>query len=200
MVELGHGSREHAQSRESLGQAVGVGVELEHGRERRDGEFVDTQRPFHRVAFDARDKVGAADDDAGLWPPEKLVAAEGDEIGAGRERLARRRLVRQPEPAEVDQRAAPEIDREGHAACGAQPRNRGLGHRCREALDREVAGVDLHDQTGARADGGLVVLEVGAVGRADLAQLGAGARHHLGDAEGAADLDQLAARDRHLLA
>ena len=45
-----------------------------------------------------------------------------------------------------------------------------------------------------------VVLEMRAVGGADLDQPAAGARHDVGDAEGAADLDQLAARDDHLAA
>ena len=45
-----------------------------------------------------------------------------------------------------------------------------------------------------------VVLEVRAVGGADLDQLHARARHDVGHAEGAADLDQLAARHRHFLA
>ena len=45
-----------------------------------------------------------------------------------------------------------------------------------------------------------VVLEMGAVGGADLDQPGAGAGHDVGHAEGAADLDQLAARDDRLAA
>ena len=43
-----------------------------------------------------------------------------------------------------------------------------------------------------------IVLEMGAVGGADLDQPGAGAGHDVGHAEGAADLDQLAARDDRL--
>jgi hypothetical protein len=43
-------------------------------------------------------------------------------------------------------------------------------------------------------------LEVGAVGGAHFAQHGAGARHDVGDAEGAADFHQLAARDDDFLA
>ena len=45
-----------------------------------------------------------------------------------------------------------------------------------------------------------VVAGVGAVGRADLDQGGAGLAHHVGDAEAAADLDHLPARDDHLAA
>ena len=43
-----------------------------------------------------------------------------------------------------------------------------------------------------------IVLEMRAVGRADLDQAAARARHDVGNAEGAADLDQLAARDDRL--
>ena len=60
--------------------------------------------------------------------------------------------------------------------------------------------MDLHDRRGVGPDRGGVVLEMGAVGGADLDQPAAGAGHDVGDAEGAADLDELAARDDDLAA
>ncbi|MPM76653.1 hypothetical protein SDC9_123652 [bioreactor metagenome] len=61
--------------------------------------------------------------------------------------------------------------------------------RLGEARDRVVAGVDLHQQGGLRADGFGVILVVRAVGGADFVQADLGAAHYVGDAEGAADLD-----------
>ena len=56
----------------------------------------------------------------------------------------------------------------------------------------------LHQQRGVGIDGALVVLRMGAVGRAHLHQPGTGAFHHVRHAEGAADFYQLAPRDDHL--
>ena len=67
-------------------------------------------------------------------------------------------------------------------------------------VHRVVRGMDLHDRRGVGADRGGIVLEMGAVGGADLDQPAAGAGHDVGDAEGAADLDELAARDDDLAA
>ena len=58
----------------------------------------------------------------------------------------------------------------------------------------------LHEETGLRADGATVVVEVGAVRRAYLAEPCTTQRHHVGHAEAATDLDQLAARDDDLAA
>ena len=64
-----------------------------------------------------------------------------------------------------------------------------------EALHHVIRGVDLHQQAGFGADRLGIILEMRAVGRADLAQGRTGPRHDVRHAEGAADLDQLAARD-----
>ena len=55
----------------------------------------------------------------------------------------------------------------------------------------------MHAQQQARAvvDGVAVIVDAGAIGGADFAQDGAGARHDVGNAEAVADLDQFAARD-----
>ena len=70
----------------------------------------------------------------------------------------------------------------------------------REALDGVVAGVHLHEQRGARADRRGIVLEMGAVGGADLDQLAPARAMMSGMRNDAADLDQLAARDDRLAA
>ena len=87
-----------------------IGVKTEHGLERRQPALVHAERALQRIAVELADQVGSADDDAGLRPPEKLVAAERHQIGAGRQGLPRRRLVRQSPGGEIDQRAAAEID------------------------------------------------------------------------------------------
>ncbi len=63
-------------------------------------------------------------------------------------------------------------------------------HRMGKALDAVIAGVHLHQQGGALADGGGVVFEMGAVGGADLHQMAAGAGHDFRYPERAADLHQ----------
>ena len=60
--------------------------------------------------------------------------------------------------------------------------------------------MDLEDDAGFGAYRSAVVLEMGAIGRPDLDESGAGARHDVGHAESAADLDQLAARHDRLAA
>jgi hypothetical protein len=69
-----------------------------------------------------------------------------------------------------------------------------------EAGHGVIAGMDLHQQRGFRADGLGVVLLVRAIGGANLHQPDLRPAHHVGDAKGAADLDQLAARHHRLLA
>ena len=66
-----------------------------------------------------RDQILAADDEAGLRPAEQLVAGEGDEIGALGDRLRDRRLMREPEAGEIDQRAGAEIVDQRHLAAHA---------------------------------------------------------------------------------
>ena len=83
----------------------------------------------------------------------------------------------------------------GHSALPPQLRELARGHGGGEADHAIVGRVDLEEQPRLGADGLSVVLEVRAVGRADLAQHGARAPHDVRDAELAADLDQLSARD-----
>ena len=102
--------------------------------------------------------------------------------------------------SQVRQRAAAEVVDEHRAALVRQRRQlleRRLG---REPDDAVVARVHAQDRARALGPGGLEVLEVGAVGGADLDQLGAALAQDVGDAEAVADLDELAAGDEHLAA
>jgi hypothetical protein len=191
-------ARQQPQGGEPQPQTVGVGVEPEHRLERCQPALVEPQRPLQRIAVELADEFGAADDDAGLRPAEQLVAAEGHQIGAGVERLHRRRLARQAVFGEVDERPAAEVYGEGQAVAVGEFGQFGFADGRREALDRIVGGMHLHQHRRARADGGREIGKVGPVRRADLDQLAARARHDIRHAEGAADLDQLAARHRHL--
>ncbi len=146
------------------------------------------------MLLDFRDQRAVADDQAGLRAAEQLVAAERDNVCAGRNGFLHGGLVRQPPLRQVGERTATEIDGDRQPVLARERREFGERRLLREAADRVVAAVHLHQQPGARADRVRVVAQVGAVGRADLAQLGAGTTHDVGDAEGAADLDQLAAR------
>ena len=70
------------------------------------------------MAAQPLDELGAADDDARLRPAEQLVAGEADEVGAGREALARGRLVARS----VDERARAEVVDERQPVPRARPR------------------------------------------------------------------------------
>ena len=60
--------------------------------------------------------------------------------------------------------------------------------------------MDLEYHLRIGRDGALIVVQMRAVGGADLDEFGARSRHDIGDAEAAADLDKLAAADDNLLA
>jgi len=81
-----------------------------------------------------------------------------------------------------------------------QLRQFGGGHARGETLNAVIARVHPHDQTAARADGGLVVTGVGAVGGADFNELHPGAGHDVGNAKRPADFDQFAPGDDAFLA
>ena len=101
--------RQGTQCRHSLRQPVGIAIELEGGFERGQPHLVDPQRPFHRIAIDLRDQFPAADDEAGLRAAEQLVARESNEIGAVGDSFRDRRLMRETEARQIDQRAGAEI-------------------------------------------------------------------------------------------
>ena len=68
------------------------------------------------MAAQRRERLGAPDQEPGLRAAEQLVAAEGDEVGAGGDALLHRGFVRAADAAQVEQRAAAEILDEQQAA------------------------------------------------------------------------------------
>ena len=183
------------QCRHTLGQSGGIAVEPERRRDGRDPDLVEAQRPFHRVAVERGDKVLLADDEARLRATQKLVAGEGHEVRTVGDRLTHGRLVAQAQAREIGERAGAQIVDERQTMRAGKGREITRLDARREALDAIIGSMDLEDEAGIRPDRGLVVLEVGAVGGADLRQQRAGAGHDVRHAKGAADLDQLAARD-----
>jgi len=173
-------------------------VRQQHRFERRHDRLVDAQRPRQGVAPQPLEQRRTPRQDPRLRPPEKLVAAGADEIGAGSERLLHRSLVTQPMAAQVAQVAAPLVHEHGHAAPAAEARQVRQRHGVGEADDAVIARMHLQEERRLRTDRPLVVGEARLVRRAHLAQDGAALREDVGDAERAADLDQLAARDDHL--
>ena len=109
---------EHPQHGHLAQRPLGVEVEQQRSLERGEAELVDAQRAVQRMPAQALDQVGAADDDSGLRAAEQLVAAEADEVGAGGERVPRRRLV-----GEVA-RARPSRDRRAAARRALAQRRR----------------------------------------------------------------------------
>ncbi|MNN12429.1 hypothetical protein D3C81_1254210 [compost metagenome] len=131
---------------------------------------------------------------------EQFVATEGHDVRAIEQRLAHRRLGGQPPAGQVQQAAAAEVFEQWQAVPVCQLRQFSGRHARGEALNAVVARVHPHDQTAARADGGLVVAGMGAVGGAHLDQLHPGAGHDVGNAEGAADFNQFAPGNNPFLA
>src|SRR5207244_4510887 len=199
-LDVGRRPREQPQRRQALRELLRLTIELEHRLERGERHLVHAQRTLEVVAFDFFYELVAPDDDAGLRPAEELVAAEGHEISAMCQRLLRGRFFRQSILAQIHQRAAAQVHHEWQPPGVRKRREFLFGHHRGETLDRIVAGVHLHEQRTARADGLLEIDEMGAIGGADLAQAAARARHDRRNAERSADFDELAARDDHLLA
>ena len=72
-------------------------VQPERRGERGERRLVGSGRSSQRVLAQPGDEVGPTDDQAGLRTADELVAAERDDVGAGRQSLARRRLVGETE-------------------------------------------------------------------------------------------------------
>ncbi len=100
----------------------------------------------------------------------------------------------------VHERAAAKVRDHRHRVAAAELDELFERHLFGEALDTVVAGVHLEQQRRTFAQRLCVVLEMGAVGGADLHQAAAALAHDVRHAEAAADLHQLAAADRHALA
>ena len=146
------------------------------------------------------DQRTTAHDQPGLGSAQQLVPAEGDETGAGAERLGHRRLVGQPEPPEVDQAAAAEVLDHGGSVLAAEHRQC-VGRDCaREADDSVIARVHLQQHAGLGCERARIVRKPCLVGGADLDQTRAALVDDVRDPEGAANLDELAPRDHHFTA
>ena len=189
------GLAEHPQHRDLARGSVEV--QRERPFERGERELVGAQRALERVAPQALDEVGAADDDPGLRAAEQLVAGEADEVRAGRRArrapTARRaRSVSDAGAEVVDERQLVPRARQPRA-----PRARGCSVK---PTTRKFDWCTRRSTRGLGADRALVVRRARAVRRPDLDEARARAREHVGDAEAVADLDQLAARDDDLAA
>ena len=89
-----------------------------------------------------------ADDDAALRAADELVAAEADDIGAGRDALLDQRLVLEAVLREVDQRAAAEVVDHRDAVLAAELGQLLDARLLGEADDAVVAVVDAQDGAG----------------------------------------------------
>ena len=136
-------------------------------------------------------------EDPRLRTAEQFIAAERNQVRAGVDALGDQRFVDAERP-EVGNAAAAQILINGDAALAPERRQIAQTGPRGESGDPEVAGMDAQEQARALADRVPVIVDVGAIGRADLAQDGARARHDIGNAEAVADLDQLPAGDDHL--
>ena len=110
-------ARQQAQRRQPLGQTIRVAVQAQRRFERRQRRLADAQGALQRVLLDLGDQVLAADDQPGLRAAEQLVAGEGDDVGAGGQRLLRRRLGRQA------------VARRSRSACRCRDRRRRASRR-----------------------------------------------------------------------
>ena len=185
--------------RQRVTQARGIRVEPENCFERRQRHLVDAERAFHWIAAHALDQIPATDDETCLGTTQQLVSAERNDVGAGAERVARRRLVRKAVLLEINEHSASQVHEKRQAMLARERGEISLRDRRGEALYRVIAGVHLHERSGAGRDCAGVVLQVRAVGGSNFPQLASGARHDVGNAKSAADLDQLAAGDGDFL-
>ena len=142
-LDVHFGPRQQTQRRQAFGDAIRIAIEPQRRFERGEADLVDAQRPLHRIALDARDQILAADDEAGLRAAQKLIAREGDEIGAGGDGFLDRRLVRQPVAGEIDQRAGAQIVDQRHFAFARERREIARGNLLGKALDAIIRGVHL---------------------------------------------------------
>ena len=152
------------------------------------------------MAAEPPDQLAATGDQPRLGSAAELVAAGGDQVGAGGEDGVEHRLAAEAgvEPRRVAERAAPRVLEEEQAVLAGHRRTLGGGRPLGEADHAEIRRVDADDGRGARGHRGCVVGGAGAVGGADVDHPGAAEAHHLGDAEAAADLHRLPTGDEHL--
>ncbi len=156
------------------------------------GQLVHPQRPGQRMAGEAGNGVGLAEQQARLRSAEQLVAAGRDQPGAGPQPGVGVGLA--GEHRARPQQAGADVADHQHPQAG-QFADAG---RRREALDHVVGRVHLQDECRVGADRPLVVGERGPVGGAHLPDPGAGGLQQVRQPEPVAYLDQLAAADDDL--
>src|SRR5205085_3985821 len=103
---------------------------------------------LERVAPQALDELRAAGDDPRLRPAEELVAAEADEVGAGREGGLSGRLSAYAGEREVDERSGTEVVHKRHAYRRGRRGELTHGGLLREPHDAEVRLVDTQHEGG----------------------------------------------------
>ena len=148
-VDVGARARQQAQGRQPLGAG---GRDRGRGaaspRARRAGSCRGAARASAGCLLSGAIRSRAADDDPGLRAAEQLVAGEGDEVGAVRDRLARPSA----RAAGRSGRDRPACRRRGRSTSGTPcararcAREVARRHRGGEALDRVVRGMHLHHQ------------------------------------------------------
>ena len=148
-------TRQQPQRRKPLRKTLRIRVKLQYRGKSCDRHLVNAKRAFERIAFDGFNKVGAPHNDPGLRATEKLVSAERHQIGPVCDRLGWGGFVRQSEFPKIHQSAAAEVHDEWDATVVAQLRKVRFGHRCGEAFDRVITGMNLHDEPGLWADASL---------------------------------------------
>ena len=173
-------------------------IRVESRGERGESALVGADRPAQRMVPHPGDGPLGADDDPGLRAAEELVARKQHGVGPGREDLLHRRLVTEAVGGELEVAAGALVDPHRDAAPPPERDEIGELGRRDEAIEGEVRAVDHEDPRGVVPDRAREVLEMRAVGAADLDEAGPARGHDLGKAEGAADLDELAARHDHL--
>ena len=147
--------------------------------------------PGERVAPARLDRLGGADEQAGLRPAQELVPAEADERGAGAHRAADGGLLGEQLDV-VGQHAGADVVDHRHAEL-AQRVDLDL---LDEADRAEVRRVRAEDDGGVgRRARPRSRPAARAVGRPDLDEPRPGLRDDVGDPKAAADLDELPARD-----
>ena len=199
-LDLGQGLGQHPERGDVADGFFHVQILAERRIERGQGQLVDAERAGKGIGPDGIDPGLFAQDHACLGSAQQLVAAEGEHVHAGIHGLLHGGLAACAVGREVDETAAAQVPHDRKVVLPAELRELVGLDLLGEADDLVVARMDLEQQAGVLVDGLLVVLEVGLVRGADLAQLRAAPLHHVGHPEGAADLDQFAARNDDFLA
>src|SRR5487761_1104878 len=132
--------------------------------------------------------MGSPDDNPGLWTAEKLIARKEREIHARRNALLHQRFRLQTEPLDGQQAATAEVVEKQEVATVCEASQFAKLGEGREAGDAKVARMNPQQGHSRLADCLLEIAKIGAVGRADLNQLGAALSHHVGNPEAAANL------------